>query len=236
MESLPRSIYLCLSFLCFCLENQRTETLIWDDKLLYSFEHLHWPWMEDWNCVLTLCLPEVLHPTEINNNSAITFKVENVHHFQENNSGNCCRRVLRHLKFISAELCIAETSETHWSIHAHGNVCVKGNVRTDTSTHLTAAHMHKQRAESDSCFVQEFDSASRLPCTLHAKCFTAIILPTRSCEAANKHITAFLCCVLILYKWVLEYCISSKEHRWEEQWSHLFPLSSLFLICSALWV
>lgn len=235
-KSSTEHLSLSVFFLCFCLENQRTETLIWDDKLLYSFEHLHWPWMEDWNCVLTQCLPEVLHPSEINNNSAITFKAENVHRFQENNSGNCCCRVLRHLKFISAELCIAETSETHLSIHAHGNVCVKGNVRTDTSAHLTAAHIHKQRAESDACFVQEFDSASRLPCTLHAKCFTAIILPTRSCEAANMHITAFLCCVLILYKWVLEYCISSKEHRWEEQWSHLFPLSSLFLICSALWV
>lgn len=136
----------------------------------------------------------------------------------------------------SLRSCASLKHQRHTGVFMDTGMCVKGNVRTDTSTHLTAAHMHKQRAESNSCFVQEFDSASRLPCTLHAKCFTAIILPTRSCEAANKHITAFLCCVLILYKWVLEYCISSKEHRWEEQWSHLFPLSSLFLICSALWV
>lgn len=43
-------------------------------------------------------------------------------------------------------------------------------------------------------------------------------------------------CVLILYKWVLEQSVSSKESASEEQWSHIFSSECLFLIRSALWV
>lgn len=39
-------------------KNQRPETLICNDMLIYSLELLHWPWMGHWLCVLLQCLPE----------------------------------------------------------------------------------------------------------------------------------------------------------------------------------
>lgn len=142
-------------------KNQRTETLICDDMLIYSLELLHWPWMGDWLCVLIQCLPEVSHPSGFYIDSAITFKAENVPRSQENNSENCRGRVFHHFEFISTE-----TSETHLYTHVHRGVLLRRDNYAPTATHK---HKHTCSFSSESHFFparqteQQSDSASWLP-------------------------------------------------------------------------
>lgn len=138
-------------------QNQRTETLICDDMLIYSLELLHWPWMGDWLCVLIQCLPEVSHPSEFYIDSAITFKAENVPLSQENNSENCRGCIFHHLEFISTE-----TSETHLYTHVHRGVLLRQtHKQRQPDTYIRAASAVSLIFSSQT--EQESDSASRLP-------------------------------------------------------------------------
>lgn len=100
--------------------------------------------MEDWICVRVQCLPEVLHPSEIKNNSAIDFKAGNARRFHENNSETCRRHALHHLKFIS-EYCASLKHQRRTWVFMHTGMCMKGSVQTDAATHLLP-HTYINRA------------------------------------------------------------------------------------------
>lgn len=153
--------------------------------LIYSLELLHWPWMGDWLCVLIQCLPEVSHSSEFYIDSAITFKVENLPHSQENNSENCRRHVF-HLWNLSPQ-----------KHRPHTGMCVLKRTHKQRQPHTYSynKHKHSHSLSSGSHFFQ-LDREGVWLCTQvavapdlweiqlpwrkntpYAKCFITIILP-----------------------------------------------------------
>lgn len=163
------------------------------------------------------------------------------------------------LKKVTDTFSIIFESRLHWATQqTHTHMFLFTHSRTGTSVHRTQTQTWSPSFSGDSHFPGGwsrslalspgccgFSTPQGAPATygdntqcMHAKCFITIVYPTRSAEAAlltYKHNSSDVRSnVRQMSPWALSFFKGAWMRRTMAPF--LFPLSSLCLICSALWM